>query len=100
MCHFINLHQENIPLKLHSLRLSGNIERENSVKFLGVILDEHLTWKKHTAYVENKVSKNVGVLYKTSKLKTLNVCETFTSPLSTLTLTLQISHGLALIKLN
>ena len=47
MSHFINLHRENIPLKLHSLRLNGNIERENSVKFLGVILDEHLTWKKH-----------------------------------------------------
>ena len=56
--------------------------------------------KTYTAYIENKVSKNGGVLYKTSKLKTLNVCETFTSPLSTLTLTLQISHGLALIKLN
>ena len=27
--------------------MNGNIvERENSLKFLGVILDEHLTWKK------------------------------------------------------
>ena len=40
--------QDNIPLKLSSLQLNGNIiERENSLKFLGVILDEHLTWKKH-----------------------------------------------------
>ena len=44
--------QENIPLKLPSLRLNGNIiERENSLKFLGVILDEHLTWvKTYTNY--------------------------------------------------
>ena len=36
--------QENIPLNLPSLQLYGNIiERENSLKFLGVILDEHLT---------------------------------------------------------
>ena len=39
--------QENIPLKLPPLQMNGNIvERENSLKFLGVILDEHLTWKK------------------------------------------------------
>ena len=38
--------QKNITLKLPSLQLNGNIiERENSLKFLGVILDEHLTWK-------------------------------------------------------
>ena len=36
--------QENIPLKLPLLQLNSNIiERENSLKFLGVILDEHLT---------------------------------------------------------
>ena len=38
--------QENIPLKLPSFQLNGNIiERENSLKFPGVILDEYLTWK-------------------------------------------------------
>ena len=52
-----------------SLQLNINIiERENSLKFLGVIPDEHLTWKKHIQLIENKVSKNVGVLYKAIKL--------------------------------
>ena len=33
--------QDNIPLKLPSLQLNGNIiEKENSLKFLAVILDE------------------------------------------------------------
>ena len=60
---------ENIPLKLPLLQLNSNIiERENSLKFLGVILDEHLTWKKHVQLIDDKVSKNVGVLYKASKL--------------------------------
>ena len=55
--------QENIPLKLPLLKLNRKIiEREYSFKFLGVILDEHLTWKKHIQLIENKVSKNVGVL--------------------------------------
>ena len=61
--------QDNIPLKLPSLQLNDNIiERENYLKFLGVIFDERLTWKTHIQLIENKVSKNVGVLYKTSKL--------------------------------
>ena len=61
--------QDNIPFKLPSLQLNGNIiERENSLKFLGAILYEHLTWKKYIQLIENKVSKNVGVLYKTSKV--------------------------------
>ena len=61
--------QENIPLKLPLLQLNSNIiERENSLKFLGVVLDEHLTWKKHIQLIENKISKKVGVLYKTSEL--------------------------------
>ena len=61
--------QENIPLKLPSLQLNGNIiESENSLKFLGFITDEHLTWKKDIQLNENKVSKNVGVLHKTTKL--------------------------------
>ena len=44
--------QEKIPSKLPPLQLNGNIiERENYLKFLGVTLDEHLTWKKtYTTY--------------------------------------------------
>ena len=61
--------QEDSPLKLPLLKLNSNIiERENSLKVLGVILNEHLTWKKHIQLIENKFSKNVGVLYKASKL--------------------------------
>ena len=60
--------QENIPLKMPSLQMNGNIdETENSLKFLGVILDELLIWKKYRQLIEKKVSKNVGALYKTSK---------------------------------
>ena len=39
--------QENIPSKLPLLQLNDSIiERENSLKFLGIILDEYLTRKK------------------------------------------------------
>ena len=60
--------QENIPLKMPSLQMNGDIDEiENSLKFLGVILDELLIWKKYMQLIEKKVSKNVGALYKTSK---------------------------------
>ena len=35
-----------------------------SVKFLGVSLDEHLSWKEHIRYAENKIAKNIGLLYR------------------------------------
>ena len=39
-------------------------------KFLGFLIDENLTWSKHTAYISNKMAKNVGMLFKLRK--TLN----------------------------
>ena len=37
-------------------------ERINSIKFLGVILDENVSWNRHIDLVENKISKNIGIL--------------------------------------
>ena len=48
----------NISLKLPVLGISGKvIERTTSIKFLGILLDEHFSWKNHISVVENKVSK-------------------------------------------
>ena len=35
-----------------------------SIKFPGVLLDEHLSWKEHIRYTENKIAKNIGLLYR------------------------------------
>lgn len=42
----------------------GDVLRLNPafVKFLGVLLDPHLTWEKHIDYVVNKLSKNTYVI--------------------------------------
>ena len=34
------------------------IKRENSVKFVGVIINENLTWKNYTEVAENKISRS------------------------------------------
>ena len=36
--------------------------RVNSYKFLGVLLDEHLTWSDHIKYIKSKISKINGIL--------------------------------------
>ena len=38
------------------------IDRVNSMKYLGVILDDHLTFDEHITYVITKASKKLGVL--------------------------------------
>ena len=33
------------------------------MKFLGVLLNEHLSWKHYIKYIESKVAKNISLLY-------------------------------------
>ena len=47
-----------IPLLLPKLKICNlNIKRETTMKFLGVLFDENLTWKVHIRCIESKVSK-------------------------------------------
>ncbi|XP_065662691.1 uncharacterized protein LOC136085324 [Hydra vulgaris] len=40
------------------------IKKETFTSFLGIYLDENVTWKPHIDYICTKVSKNIGVLHK------------------------------------
>ena len=40
------------------------IERVNEFKYLGVILDDMLTFDAHIAYIHNKASKKMGAIKK------------------------------------
>ena len=40
------------------------ISKVACIKFLGVNLDESLTWKQHTTYIKNIVSKYSGILFR------------------------------------
>ena len=47
------------------MQISINEQRIEQVKetvFLGVVLDEHLTWKPHISQVALKISKSIGVI--------------------------------------
>ena len=43
---------------------NSEIERPECLKFLGVLLDQNLCWKEHIKYIESKIAKTTGVLYK------------------------------------
>ena len=50
----------NIELTINDVAL----EQVKSLKFLGVMLNDKLNWKDHKNYVRNKISRNLGILYK------------------------------------
>ena len=63
---------DRIPLRLPELKTNDVvIKREENMKFLGVLLDENLTWRPHIKCIENKISKNLGILYKARYLLNL-----------------------------
>ena len=59
--HFL-AYKDKIPLLLRKLQIT--IKREET--FLGVLLNEHLTFIAHINCIEKKISKNIRVLYKAS----------------------------------
>ena len=51
----------------HNVTLLMNkraIEQKSYVKYLGVLIDEHLNWKEHISNVTKKISRGVGIVCK------------------------------------
>ena len=74
--------EDDIPLVLPKLIInSSEIARTEPIKFLGVLLDENLSWKTQTKYIENKISKNIGILFKArsflNKKSLLSLCYSY-----------------------
>jgi len=44
------------------------IERTSEAKFLGVIVDDKLTWTQHTKALKSKMSRYIGIMYKIRNL--------------------------------
>ena len=40
------------------------LREHTCVKYLGVFIDDKLTWSNHIAYLENKLSRSVGLFYR------------------------------------
>ena len=56
----------NKPLD-HNVTLIMNkkaLEQKDHVKYLGVLVDEHLNWNYHTSHVAKKIGRGIGILAK------------------------------------
>ena len=57
--------KQSLPQTLPNLPIENiQIKREHVTKFLGVFTDENLSWKQHIGVVSSKISKSIGILYK------------------------------------
>ena len=52
------------------------IKKVNETKYLGVILDEHLSWKPHLETLNRKLSRGKGILYKLKQFTTNEMLRT------------------------
>ena len=62
--YFIIFSLKKIPRDLRILIGSNVIKQESSGKFLGVVLDERLTFNNHVALTTKKVSKLIGMFHR------------------------------------
>ena len=55
---------------------NDEIQVVTQTKFLGAIIDQHLTWEKHICHVKKKAAKGVGILSKAKKVLNLKALRT------------------------
>ena len=53
-----------VNVQLNIILDDVSLDRVNSTKFLGVTIDENLTWKKHIDAISKTISRNAGMLTK------------------------------------
>ena len=57
--------RDDLPLVLPKLFICNQVMKsQSSIKFLGIQLDENLSWKEHLKLTENKIAKNIDLIYK------------------------------------
>ena len=53
--------RDDLPFVLPKLFINNQVtKRQPSIKFLGILLDENLSWKEYLKLTENKIAKNIG----------------------------------------
>lgn len=61
-----SLNTDNFTLKLNNTEIEriGNQQEVTSFKFLGLSIDENLTWKHHVTYLRNRISSSLYIINK------------------------------------
>ena len=65
--YYMIFHRARIKLMSHSSNVvigGSTLTEIDEIKYLGVIIDNKLTWIPHITHVKNKVSKGIGIMFK------------------------------------
>ena len=61
----LDTYKKNVNDSDITVLLNGKtLNRVYHSKFLGVVIDEYITWNNHINSIESKMAKNVGILTK------------------------------------
>jgi hypothetical protein len=92
--HFILFHVRQKVTNSVSIQIdNNNIEQVIMTKFLGIIINENLTWSGHIETFANKCSKNIGIIRKLRKTMPSNILITLYYTFFILTSTIVTLHG-------
>ena len=53
------------------------LKQVTSIRFLGVVINDKLTWENHKKLVHTKISKTIGLLYKCNKIMNYNCIDMY-----------------------
>ena len=66
--HFVIFHKPRLKQNNVSISLCDiSLNRVTFTKFLGVIIDDKLSFSRHVSYIKNKISKGMGIIIKARK---------------------------------
>ena len=60
--HFMHFTNSRQYIEQNLIIENQNIEKVENTKFLGIKIDDKLTWKNHIEYINSKINKSIGIL--------------------------------------
>ena len=76
--------QKKLTLQLTIRLFDNNLQRlvtldcKNYVKYLGVLIDDHLSWKYHIDHIATRISKTVGIIGRLRHFVPFSILTNFT----------------------
>ena len=67
-----NIAKKNVKTSVNINVNNFSLEKVNSTKFLGVIIDSKISWLSHIQFIKTKISKGIGILCKARKYLTIS----------------------------